>query len=70
MLTNKTWLLITKKTNKKNKKNKKKEGQTGVELTSTVVHDHKSMEFAATASQACNLDFHSEHIHQMSSQKM
>ena len=59
MLTNKTWLLIT-----------KKEGQTGVELTSTAVHDHKSMEFAATASQACNLDFHSEHIHQMSSQKM
>ena len=60
--------------NKKNKqkknKKKKKEGQTGVELTSTVVHDHKSMEFAATASQACNLDFHSEHIHQMSSQKM
>ena len=60
--------------NKKNKqkktKKKKKEGQTGVELTSTAVHDHKSMEFAATASQACNLDFHSEHIHQMSSQKM
>ena len=60
--------------NKKNKQKKqkktKKEGQTGVELTSTVVHDHKSMEFAATASQACNLDFHSEHIHQMSSQKM
>lgn len=59
MLTNKTWLFI-----------QKKEGQTGVELTSTEVHDHKSMEFAATASQACNLDFHSEHIHQMSSQKM
>ena len=54
MLTNKTWLLITKK-----KKKKKKEGQTGMELTSTAVHDHKSMEFAATASQACNLDFHS-----------
>ena len=60
-----------KKTNKQKKKQtKKKEGQTGVELTSTAVHDHKSMEFAATASQACNLDFHSEHIHQMSSQKM
>ena len=56
MLTNKTWLLITKK---QKKKQKKKEGQTGVELTSTAVHDHKSMEFAATASQACNLDFHS-----------
>ena len=68
-MTNKTWLLITKKTKQKNKQ-KKKEGQTGVELTSTAVHDHKSMEFAATASQACNLDFHSEHIHQMSSQKM
>ena len=59
-----------KKNKQKKQKKKKKEGQTGVELTSTVVHDHKSMEFAATASQACNLDFHSEHIHQMSSQKM
>ena len=59
-----------KKNKQKKQKTKKKEGQTGVELTSTVVHDHKSMEFAATASQACNLDFHSEHIHQMSSQKM
>ena len=59
-----------KKNKQKKKKQKKKEGQTGVELTSTAVHDHKSMEFAATASQACNLDFHSEHIHQMSSQKM
>ena len=64
-------MAIDNKKNKQKKKNKKKkEGQTGVELTSTVVHDHKSMEFAATASQACNLDFHSEHIHQMSSQKM
>ena len=59
-----------KKNKQKKQKKKKKEGQTGVELTSTAVHDHKSMEFAATASQACNLDFHSEHIHQMSSQKM
>ena len=59
-----------KKNKQKKQKKQKKEGQTGVELTSTVVHDHKSMEFAATASQACNLDFHSEHIHQMSSQKM
>ena len=63
-------MAIDNKKKQKKKQTKKKEGQTGVELTSTAVHDHKSMEFAATASQACNLDFHSEHIHQMSSQKM
>ena len=63
-------MAIDNKKKQTKKQTKKKEGQTGVELTSTAVHDHKSMEFAATASQACNLDFHSEHIHQMSSQKM
>ena len=63
-------MAIDNKKKQKKKQTKKEEGQTGVELTSTAVHDHKSMEFAATASQACNLDFHSEHIHQMSSQKM